>query len=216
MLKSSILKTMVLTLCVGLPSGAALQAADATYHDEDKQIYRDGSYIDKALDDFEKRHGHNRLGQERWVRKDTYHPDDQSDRFATHERDSYEKGHSYSEKDTPLYQNDPYAEDYDKSFKDRPKHQHDHQDLSKAEQCEKPQRYTYSCLRPRQIRRHLRAKGWHDFHMLRKGPHRVRLIARNHRGRQFKLVVDRCDGVILVRRPVRWSRSWRHSFNHRY
>lgn len=64
------------------------------------------------------------------------------------------------------------------------------------------------CMHPRRIRRRLSKRGWHDFEMLRDGPRRIRMLARNYNGRKFRLVVDKCDGNIVRRQPVRRHFGW--------
>jgi len=74
----------------------------------------------------------------------------------------------------------------------------------------RPYGYDYGgpvCLPKPLIRARLIDRGWHNFELINRGPHRVRLRATNFKGRRFHLVIDRCDGHIIKRRPVRqyWS-----------
>lgn len=67
--------------------------------------------------------------------------------------------------------------------------------------------YDNYCLPKHKIRRRLVKRGWHDFDLIGQGPDRIRLAATNFNGRRFKIVVDRCNGNIIKRRPLRayWS-----------
>ena len=74
----------------------------------------------------------------------------------------------------------------------------------------RPYGYDYGgpvCLPKPLIRARLIDRGWHNFELINRGPHRVRLRATNFKGRRFRLVIDRCDGHIIKRRPIRqyWS-----------
>lgn len=156
-----------LSSCVILGGSGLAHAADIGYDGYGEKVYQDHAYIDKTLDDFEKRNG---------IYK--------GDKFQ-YEDDIYNEK-DYSEKKHGL-------KDYDlRSERD--------------EKCERDEQITLECLHPRQIRRRLVRRGWHDFKILREGPRRIRMVATNHNGRRFKLVVSRCDGVIVRRRPL--NRYW--------
>jgi len=64
------------------------------------------------------------------------------------------------------------------------------------------------CIPPRKIKRRLKRRGWHNFYIVRMNPRVIRLKATNYNGRRFVLRVDRCEGYILSRRPVR--KFWRY------
>lgn len=66
----------------------------------------------------------------------------------------------------------------------------------------------YACLHPRQIRRRLVKRGWHDFQILRERPRRIVMLATNYNGRRFRIVVDKCDADIVRRRPIRRYWGW--------
>lgn len=64
----------------------------------------------------------------------------------------------------------------------------------------------FGCVHPRKIRRRLVRQGWHRFRILNMNPRVIRMKASNYNGRRFILRVDRCEGYILTRRPIR--RFW--------
>ncbi len=66
----------------------------------------------------------------------------------------------------------------------------------------------YGCIPPRKIKRRLARRGWHSFYIVRMNRRVIRVKATNYNGRRFVLRVDRCDGYILSRRPVR--KFWRY------
>lgn len=131
-------------------SGPA-SAADLDYDDYRDGRYKDRTYIDKALDEHDRRTGKYRYNTQK---------------------------HKY--------------DDYDR--RDR-KWRH-------------KQFGNYDCLHPRQIRRSLTKRGWHDFEILREMPRRIRMKATNYNGRRFRIVVDKCDATIVRRRPVRRYWGW--------
>ena len=64
------------------------------------------------------------------------------------------------------------------------------------------------CVPKHVMRARLVHRGWHDFELLGRGPNRIRLEATNFKGRRFRIVLDRCNGHIIKKRPLRryWSR----------
>lgn len=66
------------------------------------------------------------------------------------------------------------------------------------------------CLPKHKLRRRLVRRGWHDFELVAEHPNRIRLAATYFNGRRFIIVVDRCNGSILKRRPIRsyWRRAY--------
>ena len=151
-----------LSSCIILGGSSLAQAADIGYDGYDEKVYQDHTYIDKTLDDFEKRNG---------IYK--------GDKFQNEDDD-------YAEKKQGL-------KDYDLR-------------ADRDENCVREDQITLECLHPRQVRRRLVRRGWHDFKILREGPRRIKMVATNHNGRRFKLVISRCDGVIVRRRPL--NRYW--------
>ena len=228
---------MSLMISVALSGGGPIAlASESDEINESTRIYQDSNYIDKALDEYERRYDPNYKHRQK-----TYKPE-QTYKYEGYEHEEPYKNNQSAHNDHKIdpyakdtfsndpyeeepYGEDPYVGDRGKRFNEPPSHK-PHRRYSKREQCEKQETPAYTCLRPRQMRRHLRANGWHDMHLLRKGPHRVRLLARNHRGRLFKLVIDRCEGHILAKRRVlrerflrkRYGHRWhgRHSYNHRF
>ncbi len=138
-------------------------AADLDYYDR-----KDRSYIDKTLDDFERRTGQYRYTENL---KDGFKPDN---KYSDYKYDKYGKGRWH-------------------------KNQYDQDRWNKGH-------WKDGCLPQRKVRRRLIKRGWHDFEVLNEGPRRVRLLATNYNGRRFKLVIHRCSGEILRRKPV--GRYW--------
>lgn len=101
-----------------------------------------------------------------------------------------------------------YKDDYrDHSYKDQPYYEDDFAPRKRA----KHRRHgwnNHGCLPPRKIRRRLAKRGWHNFYIVRMNPRIIKVRATNFNGRRFVLRLDRCDGYILSRRPVR--RFWRY------
>ena len=64
------------------------------------------------------------------------------------------------------------------------------------------------CVRPHKIRKRLIRRGWHNLNVVNVNRRVLRVKATNYNGRRFVLRVDRCDGDILSRRPVR--KLWRY------
>lgn len=145
------------TLICALLGGTIAKAADLEYYET-----RDRSYIDRTLDDFERRTGQR-----------------------------------------PNYKND-YKNDYEvekhKSHKERFDNKHDAYDHNRG--------WRESCLPKRKIRRVLIKRGWHDFHILKERPRRIKLLATNYNGRRFKLVLNACTGDIIRRIPMRKYWGW--------
>lgn len=161
------------------PNGA--NAADY-YEDDYERIYQDRTYIDNSLDEFEKRNG-------------KYRSD-----YSYDDEDRYNK---YSSKDSEY----KYNKDY--SGKDGYK---GHSQALETENCERPgpderaylqDNGPIACLHPRRIRRNLVKYGWHEFQILNENARRIRMLATDHYGRRFRLVLDRCQGAILRRQPLR-------------
>ncbi len=179
-LKRLSLLTSLITL---LGTGSAY-AADIDYGDYDERIYKDRSYIDKSLDDYEKRTRHHKHGY-----------DEQYDNYADLEKDEPYSEKQYDQgslKDNP---DDEYAEN---QYSHR-RHKRDSYNRDSAR---------HQCRHPGKIRRELTREGWHDFKFLNQGPFRIRMIATNHNGRRFRMVINRCSGYIVRLRPLR--RYWGH------
>ena len=64
------------------------------------------------------------------------------------------------------------------------------------------------CMPKHVMRARLVHRGWHDFELINRRPNRIRLEATNYKGRRFRLVLDRCTGHIIKKRPLPryWSR----------
>lgn len=136
-------------------------AADLEYYET-----KDRSYIDRTLDDFERRTGQR-----------------QYNKYEDHKNDySRNKGHSYNAK--PNY-----------------KQRH-------WQGYEQNRKWQDECLPKRKIRKKLIKRGWHDFHIIKRGPRRVKLLATNFNGRRFKLVINACAGHIIRRIPMRRYWGW--------
>jgi|GEM_PF-6934010 len=69
-------------------------------------------------------------------------------------------------------------------------------------------RWQRDCLPKRKIRRVLIKRGWHDFHIIKERPRRIKLLATNYNGRRFKLVLNACTGDIIRRMPMRKYWGW--------
>lgn len=196
-------KWTVFTLVFGFMSMAGtplLKAADFNYEDYDDTLYKDKSYIDQSLDEFDKRLGRVKPEHDQYADLDEshdYRPKDQK-------KWQYQGDDDYSLKDP--------APEYGDKFQDKWDDRHAHKKHHKNYQHHG--RYGRQCMHPGQIRRHLISEGWHDFVMLRQGPRRVRMLARNYDGRQFRLVVQRCHGEIIRVRPVRRHWTWRQRRRH--
>ncbi len=67
-----------------------------------------------------------------------------------------------------------------------------------------------ACLPKPLIRARLIDRGWHNFELINRRPNRVRLRATNFKGRRFHLVIDRCHGHIIKKRPVRQYWGYRY------
>ncbi len=130
---------------------SAANAADLDYDDYRDGRYKDRTYIDRALDEHDRRTAKYKYNTQKY-KHDRY--DDRDDKWRR------------------------------KQFGD------------------------YDCLHPRQIRRSLTKRGWHDFEILRERPRRVRMKATNYNGRRFRIVVDKCDATIIRRHPIRRHWSW--------
>ena len=70
--------------------------------------------------------------------------------------------------------------------------------------------WEHHCVPKHVMRARLVRRGWHDFDLIRRGPHRIRLEATNFKGRRFRLVLNRCTGHIVKKRPIR--RHWRYGY----
>lgn len=157
----------VLTLAgVNLLAGKQAMAADLDTYEE-----HDRSYIDRTLDEFERRTGQYSTKQ-----------------YKNYDDEPY-KANSYKKQ--------PYKND---DYEDRPKH--------KFEKYSNNGNWSEGCLPIRKIHRRLIKRGWHDFHRLNEGPVRIRMLATNYNGRRFRLVVDKCSGEIIRRRPMRKYWTW--------
>lgn len=151
-------------------TGSQAVAADLnTYEGHDR------SYIDRTLDEFERRTGQYSTRQYKHYDDETY-------------KTQYNK-YGYKKHVTD-----------DGDYDDRPKHKFDKYDDEGS--------WREGCLPIRKIHRSLIKRGWHDFHSLNEGPRRVRMLATNYNGRRFKLVVDKCSGEIIRRRPMRKYWAW--------
>ncbi len=64
------------------------------------------------------------------------------------------------------------------------------------------------CVRPHKIRKRLKRRGWHNLNVVNVNRRVIRVRATNFNGRRFVLRVNRCDGYIMSRRPVR--KFWRY------
>jgi hypothetical protein len=148
------------TLICALLGGTIAKAADLEYYET-----RDRSYIDRTLDDFEKRTG----------QRPTYKDD-----YAKH---NFNDRHNYKDKEYK-------QEDYRHEGYNHKRH------------------WQRDCLPKRKIRRGLIKRGWHDFHILKERPRRIKLLATNYNGRRFKLVLNACTGDIIRRMPMRKYWGW--------
>lgn len=149
------------TLICALLGGTIAKAADLEYYET-----KDRSYIDKTIDDFERRTG-------------------QRPHYKYDDKDNYEKEKYKSHKERFDYKRNSYN-----------RHEYKYRDWPR------------DCLPKRKIRRSLIKRGWHDFHILKDRPRRIKLLATNFNGRRFKLVLDACSGDIIRRKPMRKYWSW--------
>lgn len=149
------------TLICALLGASIAKAADLDYYET-----RDRSYIDKTLDDFERRTG-------------------KKPRFEDDYKDEYESKNYKSHKERFDYKHVP-QDHYKYGYRD----------------------WRRDCLPKRKIRRSLIKRGWHDFHILKERPRRIKLLATNYNGRRFKLVLNACTGEIIRRMPMRKYWSW--------
>lgn len=138
----------------GLTFAGTASAADFDYDEYRDGRYKDRSYIDKTLDEYERRTGQHKK----------HHYQDYGHKHKRH-------GNKWDERYEGHYGN-------------------------------------YACLHPRQIRRRLIKRGWHDFEILRERPRRIVMRATNYNGRRFRIVVDRCDAHIVRRKPIRRYWGW--------
>lgn len=164
------LKIAITTLMGTMFTSAIAIAADLDYYEA-----KDRSYIDRTLDEFERKTGQGRFykDQQKW----------------DYENEEYKNNkEQYDLKDHSHLDNAPYQKHK------RHKFERNWQD---------------ECLPKRKIRRSLIKRGWHDFHILRRGPRRIKLLATNYNGRRFKLVLNACTGHIIRRVPMRKYWGWR-------
>lgn len=138
-------------------AGTAI-AADLDYDEYRDGRYKDRSYIDKTLDEYERRTGQ----YQKHHYQDEGHQDKRhGNKWGNKWGDRYENGYGNN-----------------------------------------------ACLHPRQIRRQLIKRGWHDFEVLRERPRRIVMQATNYNGRRFRIVVDKCDAQIVRRHPIRRYWGW--------
>jgi len=159
---------------------------DGIYQDGDYQdnVYKDRTYINKSLADFERRTGQ--------LQTDKYKKDQYDDNFSDEDR------YALLNKGTK-----DYGLQKDFTLKN-----------DKAENCERTEQIAVRCLHPRKIRRRLIRRGWHDFRILKDGASRIRMVARSHNGRRFKLVVSRCRGRIIKLKPLHGFGGWHRPYNY--
>ncbi|GAA6212304.1 hypothetical protein NBRC116602_20450 [Hyphomicrobiales bacterium 4NK60-0047b] len=145
------------TLIFAILGGTVAKAADLDYYET-----RDRSYIDRTLDDFERKTG------QRPTYKNEYKNDYEDERYKSHKERFDNKHNRY----------------------------------------EQEKNWRRHCLPKRKIRRTLIKRGWHDFHILKERPRRIKLLATNYNGRRFKLVLNACTGHIIRRIPMRKYWGW--------
>lgn len=227
-------KTAALCLLTGLivSGGSAFGlAADVTHDDYDERIYKDRSYIDKSLDEFEKRIGRYPPGEQYadLASERDYRPDEQdygAEDYDPGAKDQYDQEpyERHSLKDEKPYEKESYKdpEDLKNGFREERYRDEYAAPYNKRRHARKywrehrwQHRHARHCLHPGKIRRILKRDGWHDFELLQQGPHRVRLRATDYDGRRFRLVLNRCNGEIVRARVLRRYQAWRHSRNHR-
>ncbi len=153
-----------------------------------ENVYKDRSYIDKTLDDFERRTGQIQTGK--------YQKNQYDDNFRDESRDE--------DRYALLKQG---AKDYNLQKDFTLKNDSD-------ENCERREQIAVRCLHPSKIRRRLVRRGWHEFRILKDGSSRIRMVARNHNGRRFKLVVSRCRGRIIKLKPLHGFGGWVRPYNY--
>ena len=162
-------KIAIATLMGTMFTGAIANAADLDYYEA-----KDRSYIDRTLDEFEKK-----TGQRRFY-KDERKWDYENESYKNHKEQYDLKDHSHAEK-APYHKHKRF--NYERDWND-------------------------TCVPKRKIRRKLIKRGWHDFHILRQGPRRIKLLATNYNGRRFNLVLNACTGHIIRRKPMRRYWGW--------